>query len=355
MAYSTIDKPSKYFEPVLYTGNDANNRTINTTENFQADLFWIKSRSTGASHILNDILRSNGYLLSNATSAEGAYSTLSWTNTAPVSTGFKVDLGSNGSINGNGTTFVSWCWKANGTGVSNTSGTISSTVSANTTSGFSIVSYTGNATNGATVGHGLGAVPDMLIGKDLSDGSGWGIWHKNLSGATYRLSFSTDAESNDSFLFGGSGAVLPTSTVFTLGSGGGLNGANANIVYCFRSIKGYSKFGSYTGNNSLNNFVYTGFKPAFVMVKVTSTTEQWCIKDNKRNTYNVLDRQLFANASNAEDYNTTNHLIDFVSNGFNLKDNTSQNLTNGSGQTYIYMAFAESPFVSSKGVCTTAR
>jgi len=350
MPYSNIDKPSKYFEPVLYTGNDANNRTINTTENFQADLFWIKSRSTGASHILNDILRSNGYLLSNATSAEGAYSSLSWTNTAPVSTGFKVDLGSNGSINGNGTTFVSWCWKANGAGVSNTNGTITSTVSANTTSGFSIVSYTGTGAN-ATVGHGLGVAPKMIIIKERSTVRDWRVYHKSIGATKFLFLNDTSAETTSSTQFND---TEPTSTVFSLGDSVGTNeSAQTFIAYCFADVKGFSKIGSYTGNGSANGtFVYTGFKPAFVFTKPTAGGYGY-IWDNKRIIQANGDAGLLLpHLSDAEyDYNASG--IDLLSNGFKIRN--SDGSDNGSGTTIVYMAIAESPFVSSKSIPTTAR
>ena len=357
MPYSNIEKPSKYFEPVLYTGNNANNRTINTTENFQADLFWIKARSTGASHILNDILRSSGYLLSNATSAEGAYSSLSWTNTAPASTGFTIDYGSNGSINGTGTTFVSWCWKANGTGVSNTAGSITSTVSANTTSGFSIVSYT--ATSGASsIGHGLGVAPKMIILKARGQSSGWVTGFSVLGWNKYLEISDTDAVITDRRMFSPTAGTDPTSTLFWSDQSA-IGSAGTMIAYCFAEVKGYSKFGSYTGNGSTDGtFVYTGFKPAFVMTKSSSTGGtyyDWGMMDNKRaNPFNVIDAQVCANLSDQENSaNIGSQKIDFLSNGF--KPRVTGSSHNGSGVTYIYMAFAENPFCSSKGIACTAR
>jgi len=350
MAYSTIDRPSNNFRIKLYTGNGSTQSiTFDESTAMQPDCTWIKVRNDTNVLLVHDVIR--GATKEIYTDLSNAEATDVNGLTAFNSNGFSV--GSANGVNRNGYNCINWSWKANGTGVSNTAGSITSTVSANTTSGFSIVKYTGNATNGATVGHGLGAVPDMLIGKDLSDGSGWGIWHKNLSGATYRLSFDTDAQSNDSALFGGSGAVLPTSTVFTLGSGGGLNGANANIVYCFTSIKGYSKFGSYTGNGSADGtFVYTGFKPSFVLFKRTdSAGYDWCIYDNKRDPYNVAQKELYTNGLYAEGTATNN--MDFLSNGFKPRRTSAG--VNASGGTYIYMAFAENPFVSSKSIPTTAR
>jgi hypothetical protein len=346
MPFSTIDKGSKHFNTILRNGGGG---TI-TGVGFQPDLVWQKARSSASSHYLHDAVRGvTKALFSNSTSAEATYTDQI---TSFDTDGFTVNAGGDW---GSGTTVVDWCWKANGAGVSNTAGSITSTVSANTTSGFSIVTYTGGGSFGNTVGHGMGIKPAMVIIKKRASSSSWYIWQKEM-GATDNqfMDFSTGAlQTSGATIFDVSEF---SSTTFTLGTNTDVNGSGATYVaYCFAEVKGFSKFGKYTGNNSLNNFVYTGFKPAFVMVKVLSTTEQWCIKDNKRNTINPLDRSIFANANNAEDYNTTNHLIDFVSNGFNLKDNTSQNLTNGNGQTYIYMAFAESPIVSSKGIPTTAR
>ena len=356
MAYTTIDKPTDYFNTVLYTGDASSPRTISGV-GFSPDWVWCKNRTTANDNRLVDQVRgANKELSSNRTLAE--YSDNSDGNlTAFTSDGFTITQGSANINNWNKNTdsYVVWNWLAGGTASSNTDGSITSSVSASTTAGISIVSYTGNATNGATVGHGLGAVPDMLIGKDLSDGSGWGIWHKNLSGATYRLAFTTDAQSNDSFLFGGSGNTLPTSTVFTLGSGGGLNGSNANIVYAFTSIKGYSKFGSYTGNgNNDGTFVYTGFKPAFLMVKKSSASgSDWNLHHNKSPGFNVNDNYLAPNSSAAEVTNNSFQIFDLLSNGFKCRGTGTG--TNASGETHIYMAFAENPFVTSGGIPTTAR
>jgi hypothetical protein len=361
MPYSVVDKPSKYFDTQLFTGTNTSGRTF-TGLNFQPDMIWGKQRdSANYNHFIVDVVRGGTkFIATNTTASEDTAShgqITSWNSDGTTwsdgtnGTYPRLYYNDNGQLGGSGTR-VWWQWKANGAGVSNTAGTISSTVSANQIAGFSIVSYTGTGAN-ATVGHGLGVAPSMIIIKNRNTVTNWFVYHSKLTSATYYLNLnSTSGQQSASIVWN---STAPTSSVFSLGSADSNTSSSPMIAYCFAEVKGFSKFGSYTGNNSLNNFVYTGFKPAFVMIKVTSTTEQWCIKDNKRNTYNVLDRQLFANASNAEDYNTTNHLIDFVSNGFNLKDNTSQNLTNGSGQTYIYMAFAESPFVSSKGLPTTAR
>jgi hypothetical protein len=351
MAYTTIDLPTDYFNTKLWTG-DGNTTQAISGIGHQPDLVWIKNRNlSSAPNLLFDSVRgANKALVANNDNAEASVS--GYLNSFD-SDGFTV--GNDGAVNGSGDTYVSWNWLAGGSASSNSNGSITSNVSASTTSGFSIVSYTGNATNGATVGHGLGAVPDMLIGKDLSDGSGWGVWHTGLSSAVHRLSLSTGgAETSDSFLFGGSGSTLPTSTVFTLGSGGGLNGSNANIVYAFTSIKGFSSFGSYVGNGSTDGtFVYTGFLPAFTIIKrITDATEGWIIQDNKTGTINPIDNFLGANSSNPTS-TTTNAHIDYLSNGFKLRHNDTRG--NTTGKTYIYMAFAENPFVTSTGIPTTAR
>ena len=352
MAYTTINKSTDYFNTKLYTGTGTSGSPFSLTGvGFAPDWTWIKRRD-GASigHRLFDRVRgATKYIDSSASSAE---TTNTSTLTAFGSDGFTLQ--NEGSVNDGSALFTSWNWKANGQGSANTDGSINTTyTSVSTTAGFSISQYTGNTTNGATVGHGLGAVPEMLIGKDLSDTSGWGVWHKDLTNAGYRLNLSTtDAQADDTALFGGSSRTAPTSSVFTLGSGGGLNGSNANIMYAFTSIKGYSKINSYTGNGSTDGtFVYTGFKPAFVMVKESSSTGSWCIFDNKRLGYNPNNPRLYPNNAGAEDASET--IFDIVSNGFKIRGDQSD--TNASGQTYIYMCFAEAPLVGSNNVPCTAR
>jgi len=353
MAYSTIPKGSLYMNTKLYTGNGGTQSI--TGVGFQPDWSWIKNRDATDWHFLTDAVRGvTKTLHSNTTNAESTQATAL---TAFGSDGFTV--GSDGSVNRNNENFVSWNWKANGQGSANTDGSINTTyTSVNTTAGFSISKYTGNATNGATVGHGLGAVPDMLIGKDLSDTSGWGVWHKDLTNAGYKLSLNTtDGQADDSALFGGSSRTAPTSSVFTLGSGGGLNGSNANIVYAFTSIKGYSNFGSYVGNGNVDGtFIYTGFKPSFIMYKKSTGTGRWTMEDNKRDPFNVATHGLEANGSSVENTGSNYWDVDLLSNGFKLR--TTEQETNQSGQTFIYMAFAKNPFVAtsgSTGVPVTAR
>ena len=351
-----IDDPSAYFQTTLYTGNGGTNAITNTgNSDLQPDWIWFKRRDGADNHILFDVIR--GVTKGIYADIDNAQDNLADSLSSFNSDGFTLgaDTGSGGSINGSSETNVAWQWKAGGSASSNSDGSITSSVSASTDAGFSIVSYTGNATNGATVGHGLGAVPEMLIGKDLSDTSGWGVWNKDLTNGGYRLTLSTtDAQSDDTALFGGSSRTVPTSSVFTLGSGGGLNGANANIIYAFSSVKGYSKIGSYTGNGNLDGpFCFTGFKPAFVLGKRTDSAGGWWLSDNKRSSgFNLNDEYLVADSSNAEQ-NDGSFASDFLSNGWKARA-TNGNF-NADGGKYIYMAFAESPFVTSTGVPATAR
>jgi hypothetical protein len=354
MAYATIDKGSKYFNTVLYTGTGAT-RSI-TGAGFQPDWVWIKERSASASaHNLSDAVRGAGKaLFSNTTDAEYDYGTGTGGNLRSFdSDGFS--LGTATQTNDNGTTFVSWNWLGANTTVSNTSGSITSTVSANTTNGFSIVSYTG-AGGTSTVGHGLGVAPSFYIVKRRNDtGFDWFCYHKSL-GATKFILLDTSGAEQTSDLWND---TSPTSTVFNIKTYGSVNASGGTyIAYCFAEVKGYSKFGSYTGNGATDGtFVYTGFKPAFLLAKSSSTaSRQWYIVDNKRSTSdgnNVLNKTLAPNQSNDESWWGTNNYVDFVSNGFKFRD--SYDGFNQSGSTYIYMAFAENPFVSSKSIPTTAR
>ena len=243
-------------------------------------------------------------------------------------------------FNSSGATYVGWQWRANGAGVTNTAGTITSTVSANTTAGFSIVTYTGNGTSGATVGHGLGVAPSMTIIKRRNATQFWIVWHSSLAGATSNLYLNaTDSVQTDSNF-----TALPSSTVLTLNSDRSVNiSAQTYVAYCFAQIAGYSAFGSYTGNGSSDGpFVYLGFRPRFFLWKPSSTTGSWAIYDSSRNTFNVEKDGLWPNLSNAEtDFGST-YYVDFLSNGFKIRGSGTG--FNGSGETIIYAAFAESPF-----------
>ena len=322
--------PQDHFNTVLYTGDGTATQAI-TGVGFEPDLTWIKVRSTTGSNWLTDAIRGETKILaSNLTNAE---QTVANTLKSFDSDGFTV--GDNAEFGGSGRTFAAWNWKANGSGVSNTDGSITSTVSANTDAGFSIVSYTGNGVSLSTVGHGLSQAPELYFYKRRDNVGDWltqttaidgNVWYGYLDKTNSFVS-TTDP--------------VPSSSVLTLGTSSNYNAsASTYIAYCFHSVEGFSKFGSYTGNGSTDGpFVYTGFKPAFVMVKVTNVTDSWFINDDKRDAYNLVDAQLFADRSDAE---ANSRGLDFVSNGFKIRDNSTSH--NNSGNTYIYMAFAENPF-----------
>jgi hypothetical protein len=249
------------------------------------------------------------------------------------------------SVGGN---YVGWSWKAGGTASSNTDGTITSTVSASTESRFSILTYTGNGTAGATIGHGLGSTPAIIIVKNRADDN-WAVYHGSLGATKYLKLNATDASITSITTWND---TEPTSSVFSVNSDNRNNQNNDTYVaYCFAEKKGYSKFGSYTGNGNDNGpMIYTGFKPAWVMIKSSTAAEGWLIFDNRRPGYNY-NHHLGANSGSAEA--TGNNWIDTLSNGFKCRK--GQDATNKSSATYIYMAFAENPFVTSTGIPTTAR
>jgi len=335
MAYTTIKKPSDYFNTKLYdgTGSVANVTGVG----FQPDFTWIKRRNDTRSHFVTDAVRGAGkQLKTNLTGTETSYS--GYLNSF-ISDGFT--LGTDGDSNDTGGTYTSWNWLANNTsGSSNTDGSITSTVSANTTSGFSIVSYTGNGSTNQSVGHGLSQAPEILITKGRTNTQNWAVYG-SVIGVDKRLYLNTtDAVATLS-------GYLPadTSSVINLSGTSSMSNINTSsidyITYAFHSVKGYSKIGSYTGNGNANGtFVYTGFKPAFVMIKNTGATEFWSMFDNKRDPHNQMDKKLYPNGNNAE---STTSQLDFVSNGFKLRNSESE--FNQSGNTMIYMAFAEEPLV----------
>jgi hypothetical protein len=348
MAYTTIDKPTDYFNTVLWTGNATDNRSI-TGVGFQPDWVWYKERSSTSWHNLQDVVRgASKQIHSNSNEAEA-------TNTGTIKA-FQTDgfqIGTEADINENGQTYVAWNWLAGGTASSNTDGSITSSVSANTTAGFSIVTYTGNGTVGATVGHGL-STPDVVLIKSRS-ASGYWIFNSFIMGST---GGTPDAPRNI-YLNDHFGAQSDkicrniTANTFELSSSpSGNSSGTTYVAYCFKNVKGYQKTGLYTGNGSTDGtFVYTGFKPAFVINKSISTTgDNWLMWDNKRPEYNEVTKYLLANSSSAEN---TDGGIDILSNGFKCRK-TGTSL-NGSGTTYLYMAFAENPFVTSTGIPTTAR
>jgi hypothetical protein len=343
MAYTDIDKATDYFTTFLWTGDGSTSPRVHTGVGLQADMMWSKVRSAGHQHNLVDRVRGvNQRLLmpsdsndEDTTCTHGHFDSLD-------SDGFTTtNAGGNWNVNASGETYVGWFWKANGSGSSNTDGSITSTVSANTTSGFSIVSFTGTGSN-ATVGHSLGSTPSMIIVKDRDDSTFWGVYHKSLGATKYLDLDQTNASATGTNVWND---TEPTSSVFSVGTNGRVNNNTQKyIAYCFAEKKGFSKFGSYTGNgNADGTFVYTGFKPAFTMIKRTDTTSDWNIMDNKRAvSFNPNTKELYANSSQAEA--TGGQTIrDFLSNGFKLRGTSGG--TNASGGTYIYMAFAEEPLV----------
>ena len=361
MAYTTIDDPSAHFHTRLFQGDGSSGLTVTNNANagdFKPDWLWIKNRAgtyATRSHELMDSNRgANKALEADDTEAEFTRSGTNSFNT----NGFTVgdDYGVNPP---SGTTSVAWQWKANGgTTSSNSDGTITSTVQANTTAGFSIITYTGNFTDNQTIGHGLSQAPEALIikNRDHTSGTSWVIYHEGLNFPTKDLIyFNTNAANDHDPTFNN---TAPSSSVITMGAYSFNNrSGDSHVCYAFHSVKGYSKFGKYTGNitsGSDGAFVYTGFKPAWLMVKSDSNAgQEWVIFDNKRDSFNQMDAWLYANASTAEDSTGDARDVDFLSNGFKFRN--AGGPTSYSGRTYIYFAFAEHPFVSSKGVPVTAR
>ena len=345
MAYTTINKSSEHFNTKLYTGNVSAGRSI-TGVGFKPDLVWNKIRSISGNHHWYDAVRgTQKFIRSNDNTAEGTNG-----GTDGI-TAFGTDgytIGGNTGINANNETYTSWNWKANGAGGANTDGSISSTVSANTTAGFSIVKWTGTG-SASTVGHGLGVAPKMIIMKRTSGAvNDWVVYHQSVGNNKALFLNAINAPDTDSAYFND---TSPTSSVFSVKSGQTNNNGDNQIAYCFAQKQGYSKFGSYIGNGNVDGtFVYTGFKPAFVMVKKTSGTGNWEIMDNKRDTYNAAITLLFPNLTNAD---ATSYNTDFLSNGF--KQRVTASSRNASGSTYIYMAFAEAPLVGTNGVTAKAR
>jgi len=366
MAYTTIDDPSAYFQTKLYTGNSAADDANLTTSqaltfdgnsDMQPDLLWFKRRDGADHHLWFDVIRgrTKGYY-SNLTQGED---NLANSITSFDSDGFTLgnDTGTGGTINKNSETYVAWGWKAgtafsndaSGTGIGNTD----SAGSVNDAAGFSIVGYTGaGSSTDIEIKHGLSTVPQVIITKNRDDANHWAVFHhKNTSAPqTDFLKLSdTAATTDDGDIWND---TAPTSAIFTAGDHSSSNRAgDPFIAYCFSEKQGYSKFGSYTGNGNADGaFIYTGFKPAWVMVKKSSATNNWVIQDNKRNPHNMMTEFLMANVSDAE---STGLNFDFLSNGFKLR--SASGGTNTSAATYIFMAFAENPLVTSTGIPATAR
>lgn len=329
----------------IWTGNGSNPRSIDNTVNgvsFQPDFVWAKLRSSAASHNLYDSVRGVGNVLySDLTTSEANNNPFGYL-TAFNSNGFSSTAGStsNAYFNANGSTYVGWQWKAGGTAVSNTAGSITSSVSANPTAGFSVVTYTGTGAN-ATVGHGLGVAPSMVIVKCRnSAGSDWLTWHIAIAGTDYLLLDTTAAKGTSASVWN---STVPTSSVFNVGTNADTNGSTRTFVaYCFAPVAGYSVFGSYTGNGSTDgSFIYTGMRPRWILVKRTDVAATWYIWNTSSTPYNVADTALFPNLTNAESSNVA-YYCDILSNGFKIRATNTD--VNASGGTYIYMAFAENPF-----------
>jgi hypothetical protein len=334
---------NKYFDATLYTGTGAT-LSVTNAGGFQPDFVWLKSRSATTNHQLFDAVRgTTKVIISNTTESE---STSANTITSFNSGGFTV--GTNTAINTSAATYVGWQWWAGGSTVTNTTGSISSQVRASTTAGFSVVTYIGNGTGGATIGHGLGAAPGMLMFKnrDETGGNSILVWHSSFTNQEQMLLSSTAAIYNP-----GNGlyfnSTTPGASVVTLGTSGSTNPSAVNmLMYAWAPIAGFSAFGSYTGNGSTNGpFIYTGFRPRYIMIKESTSTGNWSILDTSRSPYNAAgtNTTLWANLSNAD--GGASAALDILSNGFKIRDTDSDK--NASSQTYIYMAFAEHPFKNS--------
>ena len=327
----TIKQPNKYFDVSLWTGNGTA-QSITNSGGFQPDFVWYKGRSTTYNNALFDAIRGPlRTLFSNTTAAEG---TSLGTLTAFNTNGFSV--GDDAGANESSATHVAWQWNAGGANTTNTSGTITSLVRANPTAGFSVVTYTSpNTLVDETVGHGLGAAPQFIITKNRDTSWNWDIWHKDLSSG-YGLVFEGGGQSSGRW-----STTTPTSSVFTVKYNYEHVSTNKFVAYCFAPVAGYSAFGSYTGNGSSDGpFIYTGFRPRFLLIKNSSTTVDWVIEDTSRDPYNIVGTEIFPNLSNAE--SSGNADLDILSNGFKIRRNST--FANGSGNTIIYAAFAEAPF-----------
>ncbi len=345
----TIAAGNKYFGVVTYPGTGSTQTISGFSLNSAIDFLWIKERSTNVggtgNHRLYDVLRTfSSWLATNTTGSETASGTVG----NPTST--KVDVGTDNDVNDSGGSYVAWAWAAGGTGVSNTSGSITSTVSANTSAGFSVVTYTGTGAN-ATVGHGLGVAPSMILIKDRDSGTNGGaVYHESIGATKYLKLFQTttgtDAAAIDNTVWNG-GSPTFNSSVFSIGTNARTNSTDRYVALCWTPIAGYSAFGSYTGNGLPDGpFVYTGFRPRWIMVKRTDTAgTNWNLYDTSRSPYNVIDTALNPNTSDAESASTTN-LFDILASGVKVRGTSIA--TNASGGTYIYAAFCELPFKTSR-------
>ena len=355
MAYTDIDDPSAYFQTSIYTGNGGASHAIDQAGNstFQPNWVWIKKRNGAVNHLLHDSVRGvTKLLVSNTDAAED-------TNTN-IFIGFDDDgfrVGANSASNVNNGTFVGWQWKAGGSASTNSSGSTNSSVSVNTDAGFSIVSYTG--AGATTYGHGLGATPNVIIIKKRTSDSGnnnWFVYHDKVITAGSGIKTFLTLNETEPLKSNGSATTFlsVSSTTFGVGTDPIISeSSHAFIAYCFAEKQGYSKFGDYKGNGSADGpFIYTGFQPAFVIIKATDQDgEGWFTFDNKRDADNAVDKHLIGNANGAEA--SGSHAMDFVSNGIKIRNGGDG--TNTNNKNYVYLAFAEQPFTTSTGVPATAR
>ena len=347
MAYTDIDDPSAYFQTKLYAGNStARSITFDGNSDLQPDWVWIRERDAAINHYGYDSVRGvDKRLQQNINNAESDTDT-AWFRSFD-SDGFTI--GNEDNINDTGDNYVAWNWKT-GTSFSNDAsatsvGSIDSAGSVNTTSGFSIITYTGTG-SAATVAHGLGVAPKLIINRTISAAKEWDVYYGDPTDYLVLNTTAATADASDKW-----NDTAPTSTVWSIESSSQNNTSGGTcLAYCFAEKKGFSKIGSYTGNGNANgNFIYLGFKPAFILLKGTANTEDWSIYDNKRLGYNVDNNVLASNSSAAE---LTDDNIDLLSNGFKIRRQTG--LLNDA-QNYIFMAFAEQPLVTSTGVPATAR
>ena len=347
MAYTTINKPTDHFNTKLYVGNGSDGHSI-TGVGFKPDFVWTKNRDHAADHYIHDIVRGVQKAI-RPNNNSGTYDT-SINLQSFDSDGFTV--GTQDGLNKSGDNIVSWNWLAGGSqGSSNTSGTINTTyTSANTTAGISISQYNGDGNNGATIGHGLGAAPKCVIIKRTDTTSNW-IFAEKTFGFTKFLYLNDDAAATTNA--GPFNNTAPSSSVITLGTWNDVNNSSGTYVaYAFAEKTGFSKFGKFTGNGSADGtFIYTGFKPAFMLLKNTTTAgEWWIINDNKRDIDNPIQKDLFSNNSNTE---ASHDRMDFVSNGFKMR--STANNSNKSGNIFVFMAFAENPLVGTNNIPALAR
>jgi hypothetical protein len=358
MAYTTIDDPSAHFQVKIYTGTGSSNAITNDgNSDLQPDLMWGKARNQTYNQNVFDTSRGiNKRLTSDQADAENTDST---TITAVGSDGFT--LGTSSNLNGSSVTYVVWQWKANG-GTTTTNdasatsvGTIDSVYQANTTAGFSIVTHTGSGSSG-TIAHGLGAAIKWMVTKNRTDNSeDWANYHVGLPSAEYYIRTNTTAaQATGSSVWGD---TAPTSTVFTVGGANGKNNASSKnyVSYCWAPIQGFSKFGSYTANNNADGvFVYTGFTPKIVVIKKATAAGEWHVLDTEREQDgNPIDKDLYWSGNYTEGGSA--QYTDFLSNGFKLRNAHTGTNGENTSEKFLYIAFAEHPFVSSEGVPTTAR